>query len=205
MAADDVLLSTGVDGLVKLVRDRGRIELRDAAVELGISQGVLEEWARVLEKEGVLKIDYLFTKVYLTTPSTEKNEAQKKAKDISDIQVTLSREVETQVKRLERVGKELDEMRDEFIEISKVFEDKMAATRRRVKELDALEKQYGEMCFRCRSSNDKFISDIEALKKGVDETEQKLQKLQKMGDELQNSLKSCSEIQKTEAPKSGKK
>jgi DNA repair ATPase RecN len=203
MAHDDVLLSTGVDGLMKLVRDRGRVELRDAAVELGISQGVLEEWARVLEKEGVLKIDYLFTKVYLTTPSTEKGEAQKKTKDISDVQVTLSREVETQAKRLERVARELDEMRDEFVGVSKLFEERMAAARRRVKELDALEKQYGEMCFRCRSGNEKFISDIETLKKGIDESEQKLQKLQKMGEELQN-VKVCSEIQK-EVPKSGKK
>ncbi|NYZ76536.1 hypothetical protein H0N98_04775 [Candidatus Micrarchaeota archaeon] len=205
MVLDDSLISTGVDKLIKLVRDRGRMELRDAAVELGISQGILEEWARVLEKEGVIKIEYLFTKVYLTTPSAEKSEAQKRSKDVSDAQVTLSREVETQVKRLERVGKELDEMRDEFVGISKLFEDKMAAARMRVRELDALEKQYEEMCFRCRCSNEKFVSDIETLKKGVDESEQKLQSLQKMGEELQNSIKVCSEIQKTEVPKSGKK
>jgi chromosome segregation ATPase len=205
MVLDDSLISTGVDKLIKLVRDRGRMELRDAAVELGISQGILEEWARVLEKEGVIKIEYLFTKVYLTTPSTEKSEAQKRSKDVSDAQVTLSREVETQVKRLERVGKELDEMRDEFVGISKLFEDKMAAARMRVRELDALEKQYEEMCFRYRCSNEKFVSDIETLKKGVDESEQKLQSLQKMGEELQNSIKAYSEIQKTEVPKSGKK
>lgn len=205
MASDDVLISTGVDGLVKLVQDRGRIELRDAAIELGISQGVLEEWARVLEKEGVIKIEYLFTKVYLALPGAEKSEAQKKAKDISDIQVTLSREVETQAKRLERVGKELDDMSDEFMELSRVFEDKMSAARHRVKELDALEKQYEEMCFRCRSSNEKFVSDIDILRKGVEESEKKLETLQKMGEELQNTAKICSELQKSEVPKSEKK
>jgi chromosome segregation ATPase len=205
MADNDVILSTGVDSLMKLVRDRGRIELRDAAVELGISQGVLEEWAKVLEKEGVIKIEYLFTKVYLTTQSMEKVELQKKAKDIEDMQVTLSREVETQVKRLERVGKELDDMRDEFVGVSALFEDKMAAARQRVKELDELEKQYEEMCFMCRSGNEKFISDINTLKKGVEESEKKLEKLQKMDEELQDKIKICSEIQKGEVAKSGKK
>jgi chromosome segregation ATPase len=205
MAHEEVPISTGVDRLMKLVRDRGKIELRDAAVELGISQGVLEEWARVLEKEGVIKIEYLFTKVYLTAPSAEKNEAQKKAKDIADMQVTLEREVETEVKRLERVGRELDDMRDEFVRASKVFEDKMAAVRLRVKELDALEKQYEEICFRCRSSNEKFVSDIETLKKGVEESEKKLERLQKTAAELQDSAKVCSEAQKGEVPKSGKK
>jgi chromosome segregation ATPase len=205
MARDDMLLSTGVDRLIKLVRDRGRIELRDAAVELGISQGVLEEWARVLEKEGVIRIEYLFTKVYLTSPTAEKGEAQKKAKDIADMRVAMSREIETQARRLDRVGKELDDMRDEFAGISKLFEDKMSAARQRVKELDALEKQYEEMCFRCRSSNERFVSETEALKKGVEESETKLDKLQKRGEELQDSIKICSEIAKTEAPKSGKK
>jgi methyl-accepting chemotaxis protein len=197
MVRDDVLISTGVDGLVKLVRDRGKIELRDAAVELGISQGILEEWARVLEKEGVIKIEYLFTKIYLTTPSAEKGEAQKKAKDIADMQVTMAREVETQAKRLERVGKELDDMRDEFLGVSRVFEEKMAAVRQKIKELDALEKQYEEMCFRCRSSNERFISDVEKLKKGVEESEKKLERLQQMGEELQKSIKVCSELSKS--------
>ncbi|NYZ79352.1 hypothetical protein H0N99_04355 [Candidatus Micrarchaeota archaeon] len=205
MVNDDVILSTGVDGLMKLVRDRGRIELRDAAVELGISQGILEEWAKVLEKEGIVKIDYQFTKVYITSQGTEKVELQKRAKDIADMQVTMSREVETQVKRLERVGKELDDMRDEFVGVSKLFENKMAAARQRVRELDELERQYEEMCFRCRSSNEKFVSDVDALKKGVEESEKKLEKLQKMGEELQNSIKICSEVQKGEAAKSGKK
>ncbi len=200
MALDDSLISTGVDRLMKLVRDRGRIELRDAAVELGISQGVLEEWSRVLEKEGVIRIEYLFTKVYLTTPSAEKDEKQKRAKEIADMQVTVSREVETQAKRLERVGKELDDMRDEFLGVSKLFEDKLAAVRQRVRELDALEKQYDEMCFRCRSSNERFVSETESLKKVVEESEKKLERLQKIGDELQNSIKVCSEI-----PKSGKR
>jgi DNA repair ATPase RecN len=205
MVDNDVVLSTGVDSLMKLVRDRGRIELRDAAVELGISQGVLEEWAKVLEKEGIIKIEYLFTKVYLTSQGMEKAESQKRAKDIVDMQVTMSREVETQVKRLERVGKELDDMRDEFVGVSELFENKMAAARQRVKELDELEKKYEEMCFRCRSSNEKFISDINALKKGVGESESKLEKLQKMREELQDSIKICSEFQKSEAAKSGKK
>lgn len=205
MVDNDVILSTGVDSLMKLVRDRGRIELRDAAVELGISQGVLEEWAKVLEKEGIIKIEYLFTKVYLTTQSMEKVELQKKAKDIGDMQVTMSREVETQVKRLERVGKELDDMREEFVGISAVFENKMAAARQRVKELDDIEKQYEEMCFRCNSSNEKFISDINTLKKGIEESEKKLEKLQKMDEELQDRIKVCSEVQKGEVAKSGKK
>jgi len=187
MAREDIPISTGVDGLVKLVRDRGRIELREAAIELGISQGVIEEWAKVLEKEGIVKIDYMLTKVYLTIPSAEKNEAEKKAREIAEMQVTMSREVESQVKRLERVGRELDEMRDDFVGISKVFEDKMAAIRQKVRELDALEKKHEELCYRGRCTNERLVGDIEMLRRRIEESEKKLEKLQKGVEEAEKA------------------
>ena len=189
MARDDIPISTGVDSLVKLVRERGKVELREASVELGISQGVIEEWAKVLEREGVVKIDYQFTKIFLTIPTSEKSEAQKKAREITEMQVTMAREVESQVKRLERVGRELDEMRDEFIGVSKVFEDKMAAIRQKVRELDALEKKHEELCYRGRCINEKSIEDVELLGKRIGENEKKLEKLQRSIEELERSAK----------------
>ena len=189
MSREDIPISTGVDSLVKLVRERGRVELREAAVELGISQGVIEEWAKVLEREGVVKIDYMFTKVYLTTPTSEKGEAQKKAKEIVDMQVTLAREAESQLKRLERVSRELEDMRNEFVAVSKVFEDKMAGVRQRVRELDSMEKQYQELCFRSTCASEKFIGDVDRLKKNVDEIEKKLERVRKVKEELEGSVK----------------
>jgi len=194
MAREFIPISTGVDGLVKLVRERGRIELREAAVELGISQGVIEEWAKVLEREGIVRIEYQLTKIYLTTPTSEKSEAQKKAKDITDMQVTLAREAESQLKRLERVGRELDEMRDEFVGVSKVFEDKMAAARQKVRELDSLEKQYQEMCFRSRCASERLVSDAERLERAIEESEKRLERIQKMKEELEGYVKTAPEL-----------
>jgi DNA repair exonuclease SbcCD ATPase subunit len=202
MAQEDIPISTGVDGLVKLVRDKGRIELREASIELGISQGVIEEWAKVLEREGVVKIDYMLTKVYITIPSTEKSEVQKKAREIAEMQVTMSREVESQVKRLERVGRELDEMRDDFIGVSGVFEDRLAAVRQKVRELDALEKKHEELCYRGRCTNEKFMGDIEMLRKKIEESEKKLERLQKTMEEVERGTKS---ISPPEVAKSDKK
>ncbi|MEM3555182.1 MAG: hypothetical protein QXF56_00435 [Candidatus Micrarchaeia archaeon] len=190
MARQDVTISTGVDDLVRLVRERERIELREAAVELGLSQGVIEEWAKVLEKEGVVRIEYQLTKVYLTTPTPGKTEAQKKAKEISDMQVTLARELETQLKRVERVGRELDEMRNEFVGVSKTFEEKLANVRQRVRELDSLEKQYLELCYRISCANERLLSDAEALRKSIEECEKKLDRIRKVREEFEAPAKS---------------
>ncbi len=61
----DSLISTGVDQLINLVYKKKRVRIDKAAIELGIAQKVIEEWARILEDEGIIKIDYQFTSAYL--------------------------------------------------------------------------------------------------------------------------------------------
>lgn len=61
----DSLISTGVDQLINLVYKNKRISLDQASKELGIAQKVIEEWARILEDEGIIRIDYQFTTSYL--------------------------------------------------------------------------------------------------------------------------------------------
>jgi len=76
---DELLVTTGVDALVRLVKEKGRIELADAASSLNIAESTIEEWASVLEEEGILRIEYKLTKIFLAwiTPTEEEAEAEK--------------------------------------------------------------------------------------------------------------------------------
>lgn len=65
MEFDELLITTGVDALVRLVKEKQRIELEDAASILNIPPETLEDWARVLEEEGIVRIEYRLTKIYL--------------------------------------------------------------------------------------------------------------------------------------------
>ncbi len=70
---DELLVTTGVDALVKLVKERGRVELKECSSELKIDSSTIEEWASVLEEEGIIRVEYRLAKVYLVwvTPSEE--------------------------------------------------------------------------------------------------------------------------------------
>jgi chromosome segregation ATPase len=65
MEFDELLITTGVDALVRLVKEKQRIELEDASSILNIPPESLEDWARVLEEEGIVRIEYRLTKIYL--------------------------------------------------------------------------------------------------------------------------------------------
>lgn len=49
---------TEVDAFLKLVRARKRVSLREAASALGESEVVVEEWATILDRSGLVKLVY---------------------------------------------------------------------------------------------------------------------------------------------------
>jgi len=78
---DELLITTGVDALVRLVRQKQRIELTDASTLLNIPEDTIEGWAVTLEEQGIMKIEYRLTKVNLIwiTPSAGEIAQEKKA------------------------------------------------------------------------------------------------------------------------------
>ena len=59
------IIETGVDKLVSLVNTNGRVSSPDAASKLGVGTNVIMEWADFLEEEGIISIEYKFTKPFL--------------------------------------------------------------------------------------------------------------------------------------------
>ncbi len=174
MPLDELLINTGVDALIKLVRAKGRVELSDAAKELGISYGALEEWGRALEEEGILKIEYKFTKVYLIwVTSTDAQLAQKK-EDIVDKKVELTRDLESVVERIGGRERELDNLQAEFAKIVVVFDTKMKDIKLRLDELKAVEKDKDEIIKRHTEEKERIKKDVVALEQSLRASENKI-------------------------------
>ncbi|PIN82650.1 hypothetical protein COV61_05370, partial [Candidatus Micrarchaeota archaeon CG11_big_fil_rev_8_21_14_0_20_47_5] len=74
MGADEEEIKTGVDRLIKLLYERKKISLEEASKLLSIPKERLEDWARVLEDEGIVKVDYGLTKTYINWAAGEKTQ-----------------------------------------------------------------------------------------------------------------------------------
>lgn len=76
-----MLISTGVDALIKLVREKGKIEITLASRLLNIPISTIEEWTHALEEEGIISIEYQLTKIHLRwiSPGEEKIEEERAA------------------------------------------------------------------------------------------------------------------------------
>lgn len=174
MAVDELLINTGVDMLIKLVSSRGRIEIAEAASELGVSRSALEEWARILEDEGIVRIEYRLTKVYLVWITKTRAQVEEKVERIAEEKVSLKRKAETIFEKVSGRGKELDEMQQDFAKVSKLYDAKLIGIKGKLEELRAVEKERNALYERFSKMDDvageqlkKIEGEVKRIEAGV--------------------------------------
>ncbi|MCX6777798.1 MAG: hypothetical protein NT157_02840 [Candidatus Micrarchaeota archaeon] len=145
MAVDDLLISTGVDKLVKLVHNRGRIELGQAARELALPSSSVEEWAVVLEDGGILKLEYQLTKVYLVWTGTSKEELEREMDEAADKKVVLQKDIESVLARVRTNTSELDALEKSFVGMAELLDPKLSGITKRLEALEEIEKRVGDI------------------------------------------------------------
>jgi len=112
MEFDELLITTGVDALVRLVKEKQRVEIEDASAILNIPVDTLEEWSRVLEEQGILRIEYRLTHIYLAwvKPTEEEIEVEKESfyeekEDIGQEVVKIKESIKKETEGIEELQK----------------------------------------------------------------------------------------------------
>ncbi len=131
MDFNELLITTGVDALVRLVREKQRIQMSMAAQILNIPESTIEEWAHILEEEGIVQIEYHLTKVFITWVKPSEDTIKKEQESFEREKGTIVKEIQMARGRLEPELTALNDMKDSF---SKVYEKLKPR-------LEALEKQ----------------------------------------------------------------
>ena len=108
------LLETGVDKLVRLIKEKKRISVSQAAKELGVSQVVVEEWADFLEEDDIISMDYKFATPWLVDKKLKKEEVVKKVKEFHGKKDVIVRKSESLLSSLDKEGEDITKIRNEF-------------------------------------------------------------------------------------------
>src|SRR3989338_3828677 len=116
MGLTDSIIETGVDKLVKLINEKGRISSFDAARELGVSNTVVMEWADFLEEEG-----------------------KEKAKEFSGKKDVFVRKAEVSLSFLDKEAAKLNSIKEEFDKIKKELGFDLGNVKNELEELEKYE------------------------------------------------------------------
>ena len=149
------VIETGVDKLVNLVNLKEKVSSADAAKELGVSTTVVMEWANFLEEEGIIKVEYKFTKPFLIARKLAKKDAQEKAKEFSGKREVFVRKAEVSLSFLEKESEKLKSLKEEFDRIKKELGIDLNSVKNELEEL----KNYEQL----KLSLDRKVEEQKAL------------------------------------------
>lgn len=169
MAGKKSVIETGVDKLVKLIAERKKVSVKEAAKELGVSVASIEEWADFLEEEGIISIQAHFAKVYLVEKKISKKDVAAKVKAVRDEKDSFARRVDSSINALQRDHEEIKLIDSEFKKVKSMLEDKFSKLGRKLDMLEDFRKSHreiGQKCDDLEKNYDEKLNQLESrLKK----------------------------------------
>jgi len=163
MALEDLLISTGVDQLIKLVKEKGKVELSAAAKELKQPVRTIEDWAHVLEEESLVEIEYKLTKIYLVWKGPTAQYVAEKSSRMGEKAEETKEEVTQLLTAVEQGGRDLAQMQDEMVKIGTAASITPDEAQRLREELGALSEKYSSVLSASAQKLDRLKKTLDAL------------------------------------------
>ncbi len=129
---------TTIDAMIELLKSRGKTDIAQISMALDTDQGIIENWAKVLEKGNLVKISYEVGKMFVTpynlTPEQEtavKAEMQTKA---FSIESTVSSELLS----LDNLSETLKGIKTSILAAEKLESDQMPQMRKALSQINSI-------------------------------------------------------------------
>jgi chromosome segregation ATPase len=171
MALDDLLISTGVDQLIRLVKERGRVELGAAAKEMKQPVRTIEDWSHVLEEEGLIKVEYKLTKIYLVWLQPTAEYVEKKSEKLEAKASQAKDDITRLLARVQKGGSELAAMQEEVSRLETAVAMTPAEAQKLKSELAEMDSKYAETAGAASERLGRLKKKLLALNPRLDERE----------------------------------
>lgn len=177
MEIEGSVIETGVDKLVNLVKQRGKIALADAAKELGVSPTVIQEWVDFLEEEGIISVQYNLTKPFLVERKLTKKELEEKAKEFASKKDVFVRKAEVNLSFLEKHQEELKKIKQEFDKMKQELGLELDTVKSELKELENYQQLRQELQRQIEEQKTDTKAKIEELIRQITTEKRRYQEL----------------------------
>lgn len=186
MDFDELLIVTGVDALIRLVKDKNEIELIDAASQLKLPIQTVREWAQVLEDEGLISVKYKLAKSYLCWVQPTKEQIEEERYSFSEEKSSLSQELSQLDSNLDSEKQSLENLRTSFNQLYESLYPKLKELDERTKSISSVEKKETEISPKYTSKLNEILSKLDDLDSMLVFTQSQLTKTRK--EILENSV-----------------
>lgn len=127
---EDVLVSTPIDKMIEIVKENREVNLDYVATKLNENLQKVEEWASILEDQGLIKIDYALSKVILKWNAPTKGEAEKRTVEYRAGKEQFEASLTKMRGEMEREGREIEAYSKQMTEAIGKYEPSIEALRK---------------------------------------------------------------------------
>lgn len=129
---------TAIDSMIDFLSVKGKQELNDIATSLKINPSIIEDWAKMLEEDGLLKISYEFGKMYLSIPQISQSEASTLKSKFNFQQEALGSELESEIIEIQRLSSTLENLKSTTLKANKVYSEKLPDLENKLNEINKI-------------------------------------------------------------------
>jgi len=178
-------ISTGVDAFISLLKKVGRIEMNDAAASMGVSKDLVEEWAKALEEQGLIKVDYQFTKAFVTWIMPKEEEVAISTTDeLKDKRLSTAGKAEGDLAEIARMGQKLRDMQSDYEKVSQAFSARLGGVQSGINLLKELNRQQEELVYRASEINSSYLAKFHSIDGFAEDMENQLAVASASADKL---------------------
>lgn len=202
-------ITTGVDKLIALLREKQKISLNAVSKTLNMEQDVVQEWAELLEKEGVITITYKFSKAWLELKKIDNKTVEVSAKEVISEKDAFSRKIEAAIKSIEKETAGFEEIKNSFNNIQSNVKTELETVRKEMRELEKYEnlktnlrkeiesqkkdyenfkKLYDKELSEYDEKEMSLIADLEKEKKKAEGTKKALENLSRQKEQIEKKI-----------------
>ncbi|MCK5025929.1 MAG: hypothetical protein KAS15_05015, partial [Nanoarchaeota archaeon] len=139
------LIQTGIDKLINIVKEQGRISVPRVAREIGVSKSVIEGWIKFLEDEDLISIEYKLTVPYIVYKELSKKDLLHKAREFKSKKESFISKASVSLSFIEKEGEKLKGAKGQFDRLKKELGMEIDKVRDELKELERYDKLKSEL------------------------------------------------------------
>lgn len=140
----DAQIKTTIDALLELVRAKGRTDINTIASQIGASPAIIENWVKILEKGGLVKVTYELGKMYVA-PAVAASESTKTLEAKVNVEEEiLGTEFESKILEVSKLSEVITNLRASLITANKAYAERFPELERRLNEINKIYEQMNQ-------------------------------------------------------------
>jgi chromosome segregation ATPase len=166
-------IETGIDKLADLLKKRGKVTLKTAAKELGVSKQVMTEWAEMLDQENLATVDYGIMDTTISLKKITTKDIANKKNEFMNQKDAVIRKIDTALTNLDSESAGLKKLQKEFDTIKKEISVDLDNVKGKMKKLEDYHKMKSDMDKNMISQKKDFENYISDINKKIEDEKSK--------------------------------